>query len=83
MGMPGRQYSRLAPRFNNVDFSLLKSTAFAENKSLQFRAEFFNIFNHANFANPANQVFDARGNRAPTAGLITSTVGIARTSSSG
>ena len=69
----------IGPRFNNVDFSLLKSTAFAENKNLQFRAEFFNIFNHANFANPANQVFDARGNRAPTAGLITSTVGIART----
>jgi hypothetical protein len=73
------RHTLIGPVFNNVDFSLLKSTDFAENKSIQFRAEFFNIFNHANFANPAPLVFDARGNRVPTAGLITSTVGIART----
>jgi hypothetical protein len=31
----------------------LKSTKFTESMSLEFRAEFFNIFNHAQFKNPS------------------------------
>jgi hypothetical protein len=38
--------------FHNVDFSLAKNWKFGERLSAQFRAEFFNIFNHPNFANP-------------------------------
>jgi Carboxypeptidase regulatory-like domain len=38
--------------FKNFDFSVAKSWHFAETMRLQFRAEFFNIFNHPNFANP-------------------------------
>jgi Carboxypeptidase regulatory-like domain/TonB dependent receptor len=38
--------------FRNFDFSLAKNFHFGEAKRLQFRAEFFNIFNHPNFANP-------------------------------
>jgi hypothetical protein len=38
--------------FRNFDFSLGKSFHFGEAMRLQFRAEFFNIFNHPNFANP-------------------------------
>jgi Carboxypeptidase regulatory-like domain/TonB dependent receptor len=38
--------------FKNLDFSLAKNFHFGEAMRLQFRAEFFNIFNHANFANP-------------------------------
>jgi len=38
--------------FRNVDFSVMKNWTFAERYSLQFRGEFFNIFNHPNFANP-------------------------------
>ena len=38
--------------FRNVDFSTIKSFRFGERLSMQFRAEFFNIFNHPNFANP-------------------------------
>ncbi len=38
--------------FRNFDFSVAKSFHFGETKRLQFRAEFFNIFNHPNFANP-------------------------------
>ncbi|HLW84423.1 MAG TPA: carboxypeptidase-like regulatory domain-containing protein [Candidatus Sulfotelmatobacter sp.] len=38
--------------FKNFDFSLAKNFHFGEAKRLQFRAEFFNIFNHPNFANP-------------------------------
>jgi hypothetical protein len=38
--------------FRNFDFSLSKNFHFGEAMRLQFRAEFFNIFNHPNFANP-------------------------------
>jgi hypothetical protein len=40
------------PHFWNVDFSLAKNTRISERVGLQFRAEFFNIFNHPNFALP-------------------------------
>lgn len=42
------------PNFMNVDFSLFKSFFFAENKRVEFRSEFFNLFNHPQFANPGN-----------------------------
>ncbi len=32
--------------------ALLKSTAITESTKLQFRAEAFNVFNHAQFRNP-------------------------------
>ena len=38
--------------FRNLDFSLAKSFHFGETMRLQGRIEFFNIFNHPNFANP-------------------------------
>ncbi len=44
------------PGINNFDFALLKDTATSEQTHLQFRAEFFNIFNHAQFANPTAAV---------------------------
>ncbi|HYM11195.1 MAG TPA: carboxypeptidase regulatory-like domain-containing protein [Bryobacterales bacterium] len=40
------------PGFNNWDFGLQKITAVRESMSVQFRAEFFNMFNHAQFNNP-------------------------------
>jgi hypothetical protein len=40
------------PGISNFDFALLKDTAITEKTRLEFRAEFFNIFNHAQFANP-------------------------------
>lgn len=40
------------PNFRNVDFSLLKETKLGESCNLEFRAEFFNIFNHPAFAQP-------------------------------
>ena len=39
---------------NNFDLSLIKNTHITESKMLQFRAEFFNAFNHAQFLNPNN-----------------------------
>src|SRR5580700_893587 len=37
------------PRFVNTDFSVIKNFPFRESMSLQFRAEFFNLLNHAQF----------------------------------
>ena len=41
------------PGINNWDFALLKNTMITERFSLQFRAEFFNIFNHTQFLGPS------------------------------
>jgi hypothetical protein len=40
------------PGWWNMDFSLVKDTAVTERISLQFRSEFFNIFNVATFSTP-------------------------------
>jgi len=42
----------IGPRTNSADFSVLKSTRIAERANLQFRTEFFNLFNHPNFTLP-------------------------------
>ena len=55
------------PGFWNFDFSVFRNFAILERVQLQFRGEFFNIFNHANFNNPSATL----GN--PNFGVITST----------
>jgi hypothetical protein len=40
------------PGIDNYDMALLKSTTITESTKLQFRAEAFNVFNHAQFMNP-------------------------------
>jgi hypothetical protein len=40
------------PGINNWDAALLKNTRIHESVSLQFRAEFFNVMEHAQFSNP-------------------------------
>ncbi|HEY2934059.1 MAG TPA: TonB-dependent receptor [Acidobacteriota bacterium] len=40
------------PGFWLVDFSVLKDFKISESRELQFRAEFFNVFNTVNFSNP-------------------------------
>ena len=40
------------PGYVNVDMAFSKTTAITERVKMEFRAEFFNIFNHANFLNP-------------------------------
>lgn len=46
--------SLIGPGFSNTDFSLLKNTKLTEKTNLQFRAEFFDIFNHPNFGQPGS-----------------------------
>jgi hypothetical protein len=42
----------VGPGFQNFDLSLYKDFSIAEQKRIQFRAEFFNALNHPNFGNP-------------------------------
>jgi hypothetical protein len=46
------------PGINNIDFSLLKDTTLTERFKLQFRAEFFNIANHAQFTKVDGNISD-------------------------
>lgn len=46
------------PGINNWDISLFKDTHLTERFNLQFRAEFFNAFNHAQFGMPDGNIDD-------------------------
>ncbi len=46
----------IGPGFNNVDFSVVKKTRLSEQTSLEFRAEVFDVFNHASFGQPGRVV---------------------------
>ena len=75
-GTLGRNTFR-GPGFHNFDLSLIKNTpiggrANPERAVLQFRAEFFNIFNIVNFGLPANIVL------GPGFGVINRTAGPSR-----
>jgi hypothetical protein len=71
--------SIVGPSLFNLDFSVYKNFAIrkiSESSSLQFRAEFFNILNHANFAPPLpffgasqSQLFDQTGASTGAGGL--------------
>ena len=65
------------PGLADLDMSLFKTVALAERTKLQFRAEFFNVLNHANFGTPNAVVFSS-GAISPTAGLITATATTSR-----
>jgi len=65
------------PHTVNLDASLLKETPIKEGYRLQFRAEFFNLANHANFGLPNANAFiqtpNGGGSPNPTFGKITTT----------
>ncbi len=68
----------IGPGLVNFDFSLFKNNyikRISDRFNAQFRAEFFNILNHPNFAPPLDNrnIFDSTGSRVANAGLITST----------
>jgi carboxypeptidase family protein len=42
----------IGPGFTNTDLSLLKNTKITESLKIQFRAEIFDLLNHANFGQP-------------------------------
>ena len=43
------------PGLTNFDFSVVKNTYFRESRNLQFRVEFFNLFNQTNLRQPFSQ----------------------------
>lgn len=57
----------IGPRFDNTDFSIIKNIKFGDNLRAQFRAEFFDLFNHANLGQPGSVV------GSPAFGRITNT----------
>lgn len=74
------------PPLKQFDMTLAKQTRLKERMGLEFRAEFFNLFNHANFDVPVNttgpngaggngdQIFVGPATRSPSAGRIFRTV---------
>ena len=56
----------LGPGQFNWDITLMKLFKITEAQTVQFRAEFYNAFNHPQFANPNTTV-------GPTLGYITAT----------
>jgi hypothetical protein len=48
----------IGPALQNVDFALMKNFRIGEKLKLQFRSEFFNLFNHTNFGNPDASLAD-------------------------
>jgi hypothetical protein len=62
--------SLIGPGLANLDTSFFKKLRINERWSMQFRAEAFNILNHANFKSPNAIVFSGTG-YSPTAGVIT------------
>ncbi len=82
-GNAGRNSLR-GPKYSTFDVSLVRNISVGAQstaRSLQLRAEVFNLLNHANFAVPSGQIFaGVSQNEAPlaSAGQITRTVGAAR-----
>ena len=65
-GTTPRDFFR-GPGRTNLDLALAKTTAITEKVNIELRLEAFNVFNHAEFANPDTNIDDA------TFGQITST----------
>ena len=68
----------IGPGLQDVDFSLFKTTRLSERWNLQFRAEFFNLFNHANFGLPSVTVLTPSGAPSSSAGLVSMTTTTSR-----
>jgi hypothetical protein len=72
IGNVGRNCLR-GPRQVNLDLAFAKLIPVAESRNFEFRAEFFNLFNHPNFANPIsnlNALFASGGRIDPTTGQV-------------
>ena len=66
------------PGFADLDLTLVKVLSVTERFKVDFRAEFFNILNRANFGLPSPATFSSNGQNAGSAGAVTSTVSTSR-----
>jgi hypothetical protein len=64
--------------FAQWDFGLFKNFDLSEEVGMQFRAEFFNILNRANYGEPQNGIFNTDGSFRGNVGRITRTVSTSR-----
>jgi hypothetical protein len=67
----------IGPNLRTFDLSVMKEFAITERTGIQFRAEAFNLFNHANFGPPNLTVFAGTADNEPplsTFGRIRTTV---------
>jgi hypothetical protein len=76
-GDAGRD-SLTGPGLTSLDFSVDRKFAIKERLALQFRAEIFNILNHANFNEPNPVIYTSATALSPTAGVISSTTTTSR-----
>jgi Carboxypeptidase regulatory-like domain/TonB dependent receptor len=79
LGNAGRNQI-FGPGLADVDFSVFKNIRISERFAVQLRSEFFNLFNHANFAPPLDNstLFTNTGTAVSGAGAIDSTVTTSR-----
>ncbi len=77
LGNIGRN-TLIGPGLAKWDAGIHRDFRITERTHLQFRGEFFNILNRANFGKPSSNVFTSNRQRLGSAGLITSTVSTAR-----
>ncbi len=68
----------IGPGVATLDLSIEKTFPLLERADVVFRAEMFNIINHANFGLPAPTVLTATGAPSGNAGRITETLGSSR-----
>jgi len=66
-GNSGRNILR-DPGFFGTDFGVVKDTRITERARVQFRAEFFNLFNNVNFSRPDNSIADSTVGQITAAG---------------
>ncbi len=59
----------------NFDFAVFKKTAITERANIEFRTEFFNLFNHPQFGPPNGTCCTANN---PNFGVVNSTIGNAQ-----
>jgi hypothetical protein len=71
-GNVGRN-SLIAPGLKDVDLALEKDFKVHEKADITFRAEAFNVFNHANFGLPSSSPLASTGAVSGSAGVITTT----------
>ncbi len=55
------RYTMRADDLIQFDFAMLKAFTFAKERSIEFRAEFFNIFNRPTFSAPSTAINSASG----------------------
>jgi hypothetical protein len=76
-GSIGRNIYR-GPFQQSWDFSVIKTFQLTERQSIRFTSDFFNIWNHVNFANPTINDVETLGVANSPFGKISSTVGTPR-----